>query len=159
MKGSILDTVTIPIYIFALAIGLVLLMFVTNIIQDIVLEDNDLNSTYINNSVSAVQMFDFNFPLIVVLGLFGGAIIMSLMIPTHPIFIPISLIILAISIFLCSLFSNIYMEMFTDTDLSSASDDFSYTGELMTNLPMWLTIFGGLAFFVGLYLKSSGGSL
>lgn len=101
--------------------------------------DANANVTEILDQTSGgINKLNPLFPLLLV-GLFAFGLIMALMGRSHPAFFFIGLIILAISIILAVVFSNVYGEITESPNFSSTADEFSIINLIMDNLP--LTIF------------------
>jgi len=101
--------------------------------------DANANVTRILEDTSGgISMLNPLFPLLLV-GLFGFGLVMALMGRSHPAFLFIGFIILAVAIILAVIFSNTYESITTSPNFSTAAGEFSVLTLVMDNLP--LTIF------------------
>jgi hypothetical protein len=79
------------------------------------------------------------FPLLLV-GLFGFVLVMALMAKSHPAFLFIGFIVLAVALILAVTYSNVYESIATTTNFSDTNDAFSVIGLIMGNLPIVIFI-------------------
>jgi len=97
---------------------------------------NQINSYY-------PGVIDNSFLLLAV-GLSIVALILAMMVRIHPIFFVFYILILVIVIFICGVFSNIYLEMANTPELIGLADQLTYTTHVMHALPFIVGIFGFL---------------
>jgi len=101
--------------------------------------DSSANVTAILEDTSGgIRMLNAMFPLLLV-GLFGFGLIMALMGKSHPIFLFVGIIILAVAIILAVVFSNTYESITDNANFENAASEFGVMTLVMNNLP--LTIF------------------
>ena len=101
--------------------------------------DANANVTKVLDQTSGgIAMLNPLFPFLLV-GLFAFGLITALMGRSHPAFLFIGLIILAISIILAVVFSNSYESITQNPSFSNAAGEFGVVNLMMSNLP--LTIF------------------
>lgn len=101
--------------------------------------DENANITKILGQTSeGVEKFNPLFPLLLV-GLFAFGLIVAYMGKSHPVFFFVGLIMLAVSIILAVIFSNVHESITTHDNFSSAAETFNIMDLVMSNLP--LTIF------------------
>jgi len=101
--------------------------------------DANANVTKVLEQTSGgIKMLNPLFPLLLV-GLFGFGLIMALMGKSHPIFLFIGIIILAVAIILAVVFSNVYESITENANFEDAAAEFGALTLVMNNLP--LTIF------------------
>lgn len=86
-----------------------------------------------------------------------GLIVTSFLTPTHPIFFPISIILLIGLVVASAIMSNAYGTISTTSPISSSTQYLSMTGYIMNNLPIIVTVLGVILMIV-LYSRS-GNSL
>jgi len=97
--------------------------------------DSGANVTKILNQTSGgINMLNPLFPLLLI-GLFGFGLGMALMGKSHPAFFFVGIIILAVSIILAVVFSNVYEGIATNTNFENSSDDFDVMSLIMSHLP------------------------
>ena len=101
--------------------------------------DANANVTKVLDQTSGgISMLNPLFPLLLV-GLFGFGLVMALMGRSHPAFLFIGLIILAVSIILAVVFSNSYEAITSHASFTNTAAEFGVINLIMSNLP--LTIF------------------
>ena len=107
--------------------------------------DANANVTKILQQTSGgIAMLNPLFPLLLV-GLFGFGLAMAIMGRSHPVFFFIGIIILAVSLILAVVFSNVYESITDNENFQSTSEEFNIINFVMSHLP--LTIF---ILFVGI---------
>ena len=82
--------------------------------------------------------------LLLAVGLSIVALILAMMVRIHPIFFVFYILILVIVIFICGVFSNIYLEMANSPELIDIADQLTFTTHVMYSLPFIVGIFGFL---------------
>ncbi len=98
--------------------------------------DASANVTKILQQTSGgISMLNPLFPLLLV-GLFGFGLVMALMGKSHPAFFFIGLIILAVSIILAVVFSNVYSSITESENFAEASEEFTIMSYIMNHLPL-----------------------
>lgn len=108
MRGSILDALAIPFYVFSIAITLVVVYYVVLNINDAFKPFTTYGAKLdkVNEATTIVANL---LPIIVIMLIIGSAIL-SYYTPAHPIFFPISIFLGALAIFI----SWIYNQVFED---------------------------------------------
>ena len=79
-------------------------------------------------------------------------LILAALIRVHPIFVPLFFIGLVITIFLTSIFANIYQEISSNEELSSITADLPFINNIMLILPVIVGLFGFFLMFILYYL-------
>ena len=92
---------------------------------------------------------------IIIIGSGVGAIILAFLIPSHPVFLPISLIVLGIFVLLSTVFSNFLWEFLNHAYIVSLADQFPLVVNIVKYLPYIIAVFGFLLVIV-MYSKSGG---
>jgi len=166
-KGSILDIFFIAFLVLVVGIVLVVSMTVLNKVSDatenstIKLGNGStiplLNQSMLDRGKEALQTFDNMMPFLLV-GLVLITVIFAFLIPTHPIFIIFSIIMIMIFLILIPQFSNIYGQIVTTDTLSDAGNQLTYTNEIMRNLPLIILIFSIILIIV-VFIASRRGEI
>lgn len=117
--------------------------------------DTNANVTEILEQTSGgINMLNPLFPLLLV-GLFGFGLVVALMGRSHPVFFFIGLIILAVSIILAVIFSNVYESITETENFSSSAEEFGVMGFIMGHLPLVIFILF-IVISVVLYMNKGG---
>jgi len=82
-----------------------------------------------------------------------GAIVLAFLIPSHPVFLPISLIALIIFVVLSTAFSNFLWEFLNATPIVSIANQYPIIASIVKYLPYIIAIFGFILIIV-MYSKS-----
>lgn len=82
------------------------------------------------------------------LGMGLAAIIMAFMIPTHPIFAPISFLVLAFYVIISSIFSNIFYHFNTNATFSAIFNTSPILVVIMQSLPILIAVIGFIIIIV-----------
>lgn len=152
-KGSIQDILFVGMVL--LVFGLVVLFgfrFMSAIddqlqskSSDIVTAEAKTASTTLTNHYTGI--IDNSF-LFLTLGLGIMVLIFAAMVRIHPIFIPVFFVGLIFIIFLSGLFSNIYQEAATTSELTGYASQLTFTTTILTWLPLIIGVFGILLMVV-----------
>lgn len=159
-KASIEDVVFVLAFIFALAIGFII---IKNVVPQITEElksssfsDNNatvqaINKTenIVNNSTDYLYLMIFAFLVI-------GIIISGFMISAHPVFIPIFIVLLGITITLGIMLSNAFSEISEVPSFNDTISDMPFTSAIMDNLPIIIFIVGIIVMVI-VFAKLYGG--
>lgn len=78
---------------------------------------------------------------------------MAFLVDTQPVFFIISIVLLVIVLFIGMLFSNVYEEVITDTNLASAASNFNYATWAFSNIHIIALIIGA-SIALSLYAKN-----
>lgn len=146
-KGSIQDLVYIFVSLVSIAILILIVFKVSNEMNIKFQASSDINArgksafNSINNMYSGVLDNSF---LILAFGLGIVALVFAMMVRVHPVFLVFFVIILAIIIFVCGVFSNLYQKMANDPELVSVAVQLTFIDNIMTYLPFIIGVFGFL---------------
>jgi len=115
----------------------------------------NINSTKILSKVdSSITKFNIYFPFLLI-GVFAFVMITALMGQSHPAFLFIGVIVLAVALILAAIYSNVYGEIANSTTFASTEADYSIMGHFLNNLPLIILILF-VAIGIILYAKSGG---
>ena len=152
MRGSIFDVLDIPIALLVFGVAFVLVAVIIGSLQGTVL-DTDSGGT-ITKGAAAMNAFDQMF--IFALGIFSvTAIIAAALINSHPIFLPINLIILIILCFFGFSVSNVWEAIIGVSPISIVAANYPYTTLFFSNLMAYMIIEGGIILLV-MHTKTQG---
>lgn len=102
--------------------------------------DENANVTEIlGDTSSGILMINSLFPLLLV-GLFAFGLVMAMMGKSHPVFFFIGLIMLAVSIILAVVFSNVYTSISETDNFIDTTHEFGVVNFVMNNLPLVIFI-------------------
>jgi len=149
MKGTVLDTVLLPILIFGMFVGVVFGLTIMNGINE-----TGMLSISIPN-FSTIMDYGIVF---IFFGSLIAAIISAFMIRTHPIFFVISVIMLIIISVTFPVLSNVFMGFATNSQITTYSNQLPLTLNVFANLPIFLVI-TGILIIIALYSKPGGGEV
>jgi len=153
-KGSLQDLVLIAGAIFALAVTLLVSYKLNTSIQD---EFN--NSTLINDTKAQDQVavslgvFDYGIVFIFV-SLFLVIGILAYRIPTHPVFLPVSIVFTMLIVLLGVIYADAFEQIAGTSAFQSAANSIPFASQFMTNLH-WLL--GVTSFIIIVAMYSSRG--
>jgi len=112
-------------------------------------------SNILSSGTVAVKNFNTGF-LIFTVGLTIAAVIGAFLIPSHPVFFFISVLLLGMVMLIAPQFSNAWNMFIHDTSVSSIGNDYPIIVNIMENLPK--IIFGmGSFIMLAMYAKSRSG--
>ncbi len=113
-----------------------------------------INSTEIlSKTGNSIRKFNVLFPFLLI-GVFGFVMVSALMTRSHPAFLFIGLIVLAVALILGAVFSNVYEELTTHDEFVSTDANFGIMGLFLGNLPLVILI---LFVGIGIILYTKGG--
>lgn len=144
-KGSLDDLIFIFVSLFAIAVIILIVYKVSDSINTELQASSNINDrgkaayNSINNMYPGVVD---NSIMLLAFGLGIMAIIFAMLIRVHPVFFVFFIIILAIIIFVCGAFSNVYQEMAANPELSVLADNLKFTTAILTFLPFIIGILG-----------------
>lgn len=155
MKGSILDlTVIIAIMVGAVILGLIyfklyngfsdifLTMFPTDTVQQHIWSaGNNAMATFMN-------MIPF-----LIIGSGIAVIVLAFLIPAHPIFVPLSIIVWIIYIVIAIIFSNFVWAFVNNADLIAIANQYPLVLMIVQNFPIIIAVFG-MVIIIVMYAKS-----
>lgn len=158
-KGSMEDMFVLIMIIFvgalSLGIGYQILTTLTN--TDVVsnftttVEGADWDQT-LDKMDSIFLNLDLLSVFFVVM-VFISILVLSFLVPSHPIFMILGFILFIFSIFLSVIFSNMYQTFAETSILTSSATSFPITNHILTNLPFYIVPMGILTMIV-LYGRS-----
>lgn len=152
MRGSVFDVIDIPIALLGFGIAFVLVAVIIGSLQGTVL-DTDSDGT-ITKGVAAMNAFDQMF--IFALGILSvTAIIAAALINSHPIFLPINLIVLVILCFFGFSISNVWEGIIGVSPISIIAANYPYTTLFFSNLMAYMVLEGGIILLV-MHTKTQG---
>ncbi len=156
-KASLQDLLIIMVLVVGFAVGTLIVYKVSNEINIQFQESTDITPqgktaySKINNMYPGV--IDNSFLLLLV-GLCIVALSLAIMVRVHPIFFVFFLLIFIIIIFLCGVFSNIYLEIANNPEMSDVAGNLKFITNIMGKLPLFIGIFGFLLAGVMYKLRS-----
>jgi len=103
---------------------------------------------------NSIGRFNILFPLLII-GVFGFVLVTALLGRSHPAFLFIGLIVLAVALILAAIYSNVYQEISESANFSSTESDFNIMSLFLDNLPIVILILF-VAIAIILYAKSGG---
>ena len=153
MKGNV-DLIVGMVLLFIFAITLIIGAYVNMKIMEV----ETLNTTATQSVTNAFGVFNYGTLIILAIGIFGGAIILATQIHTSKIYLPLSLLLMIISVMLASIISNFYADLTTNTELNQVTGDFGLVQQIMFQLP--LIFLGGWALLIiATYYKNASGDV
>lgn len=154
-KGTIFDLMTLVIALFVAAIAIIMSVKMYDAFVGMYEPKSEAATNIIAKGTIATRRFDAAF-LIYTVGLGLAVIIGGFVIYTHPIFLPISLMILGILLLVFPQISNAFESFINNSSVASIGDEFPIMIRIMRNLP---TIMTGIGFLVliAMYIKPRGG--
>jgi hypothetical protein len=81
-------------------------------------------------------------------GLGISAIILAFLIPSHPVFFPLSIILLSIFILVSTMFKDVIYAFLTTEPFLSIANNYPMLGIIVTNLPYFIAVFGFILIIV-----------
>ncbi|KKN27130.1 hypothetical protein LCGC14_0867800 [marine sediment metagenome] len=156
-KGSLQDLLVIMVLVVAFAVGTLIVYKVSDEINTKFQESTDITPqgktafSKINNMYPGV--IDNSF-LLLIIGLCIVALSLAMMVRVHPIFFVFFLIVFIIVIFLCGVFSNIYLEIANNEEMSDVAGNLKFITNIMGKLPLFIGILGFLLAGVMYKLRS-----
>jgi len=156
-KGSALDIIILTAIILALGIVIVVGTHIKdNILPEFQSALSDTTAQGVIGEVDAAfAVFDYVF-IGVVLGMGAAAIVTAYLIPTHPAFFFISILLLMVALLLAPTFSNVFRTLTDDVEFSAIVDSYAMMKLVFENLPIFILMFGMLV-MVATYAKITRG--
>lgn len=143
-KGASIDNIFAAILMFGMAIFFITMALFWNVMNDQVDDfwDRNPSTTQIQNNAQALsEQFDFIFITIWV-GIHLGILTTAFLLRSHPVIYVASLFIIAILAMIAAPVSNAYVDLNTETEISTAMDELVMTNFIMENLPKLEIIWG-----------------
>jgi hypothetical protein len=149
MKGSMMDIIIMGVTLLVLAISILVASLVMGNFQASTVDTLTTAGAQAALTQGAVAVNTFNYGFIVIaIGLGLGGLIFAWLVPTHPIFIIVSVIMLLIGVVVLPVLSNAFETVSTDATMSTATSNFPLMVVFMSNLPLIGTVFGVLMIIV-----------
>lgn len=144
-RGSILDILWIGIVLFILSLTTILVYKVYSEIDAKFQASDDLPT----ESKTASSQMLAHYPGIIDNSFLFITIIMAIiafalatLVRVHPIFFVFYIIVLAIVVFLCGVFSNVYQTIAGNSEFTALADNLTFTSHIMKFLPFIVSVFG-----------------
>jgi len=158
MKGSILDVLILGIALFILAVGIAVAAIVASSVKtaSAATLSSEAAQNALQQGINAVGTFNYGF-VIVAVGLGLSSVILAILVPSHPIFMVVSIICLMIYMVVLPALSNAFGLLQENPNFVSVSSDFLLMNAIMNNLPLFGLVFGVLI-IIAMYTRyqSSG---
>lgn len=147
MRGTIIDMVPLMIITFVLLVGLV----AGSLLYSEFRTEDFWDPTYTGDIDQVFSIFDYGAIFIVVaLGL--GVVVSAFFIRSHPIFLPISIIIFIVVVLISGVLTNAFMGYASDTSISSHANVFSNYLQFLGYVPYIVVGFGAIV-LIAIYAK------
>ena len=150
MRGTIVDTIPIMVITFVLLIGLV----VGSLLYTEFSQTDVWNETYSGDVETTLSVLDYG-TLFIVIILGMSTVISAFFIKTHPVFFPVSLILLLVVLMISGPLTNAFMGVAQDEKLVDTSNQFTVTLQTLGNLPYIILVLSAMI-LIGLYAKPGG---
>jgi len=147
MRGTIIDTIPLMIITFVILVGLV----TASILYTEFSKEDVWDTTYAGDMDQVFSVFDYGAIFIVIASALS-IVISAFFIRSHPIFLPISIIVFVIVTMTSGVLTNAFMGFAADSEVSAHANVFSNYLQFMGYLPYVIVVFGGLV-LVALYAK------
>lgn len=153
-KGSILDLGAIIVIVAILVITWFLSSLIFNKFWEKYNETNpSQEEQHIMNKGSSAFNIGINMIPFVMIGSGIGAIVLAFLIPSHPVFLPLSIIALVIFMALSVVFSNVLYDFLNSSMLVGIANQYSLVVSIVKFLPHIITVFGVVIIIV-MYSKA-----
>jgi len=155
-KGSVLDLAGIIFLTCGLIIGgFIAFMFYTAFKEKYSeMSISETEQKILEKGVTIYNVLLSSIPFIII-GSGIGAIVLAFLIPSHPIFLPISILALAIFVILSTVFSNFLWEFLNSQPIIAIANQFPLIASIVQYFPYIIAVFGTLLIIV-MYSKSGG---
>ena len=148
-KGSLFDVIILGVTMLVLAIGILIGSLVMTQIQTST--SSMLTSAgaqaALQAGTDAINTFNYGFVIIVIGGAIGS-LILAWMVPSHPIFMLVSVIMLLLSVVVLPILANTYETFASTSEMASAAASFPLMNLLMSNMPLIGVVFGVMMMIV-----------
>ena len=157
-KGFIGDLMTITFFMFIIAIFILVAYLVMSNVNDAFQATDDDQITPRGKTIMQTQTTNFtttwdSFFGFMLVAASIAAVISAFLIDVHPVFLPLSILVIAIFIGVGAIISNAYYEIESDDAFSVFAEDFTIMHYIMNHLPYYIAIQGFLI-SIALYAKS-----
>jgi hypothetical protein len=150
-KGSLQDIVGMMLIFTVMVIVSFLALYIQTETKNAIIATapyQSTNSTYIlNQGTASLGVFINSIPFITI-GILIAAIISAFFIPSHPVFVPLSIILLALYTVLAAVFSNIIWEFLNTPGIITLANSYPLVVSIVVKQPYIVTIFGALLIIV-----------
>jgi hypothetical protein len=155
------DSVYIGVFVFALALGLLIIGFVsvtlTSHLQNTTTFQNDTYASAALGGTSYVtDKLDY-LVLVVFIGMIIALIVTSWYIGASPVFIFVYFLVIVMGIVVGAILSNVWESVSTTAPLSMMLSSLPITGHIITYLPMYMAVVGFIGMVV-MFAKPYGSS-
>jgi len=154
MKGSILDLAGILFLVTGFVIGGFLSYKFYLAFKESYVPINQEEQTIMSKGETIYNILLNSIPFIVI-GSGVGAIVLAFLIPSHPVFLPISIILLAFFVILSVVFSNFLWEFLNAQQIIVMANKFPLVASIVQYLPYIIVVFG-IVLIIVMYSKSGG---
>jgi len=151
-KGTVQDLAPQMILLFQLGVSL---------LATYLIFDNLMRFSFFSNSLAmqeagtALSVLDYGM-VFSMIGLFTFSIYFASRIRTSKIFIPISITFLVFSVWLSTVFANIWSVLVKSSALGSVANSLPYASKILLNLPVLIFVSGSII-IIALYTRVGGG--
>jgi hypothetical protein len=152
MKGSIQDIPAQTVMLFRLG---------TTLLVTYLIYDNLMRFSFFSNALpmkkagAALQALDYGMVFLMI-GMFTTSFFLASKVRNSKLFIPLSFMFLIISVWISSIFSNIWSVMVKGSVLGSVANSLPFASRILLNLPL-LMFASGSIIIVALYTRVGGG--
>lgn len=144
-KGSLADIAFIGVVLLAFSMFVLIGFKISNEFNDKVQDMNEVPDAGKNAMANINSHFPGimdNSALLLVIGLAVAAMFLAGMVRIHPVFFVFFILLLAIIVFICGIFSNIYTQMAANGEMVALAQQLVFTNQIMTYLPMLVGVLG-----------------
>lgn len=153
------DVILLVVFLFALAIGAVVISYIMGIFTDEISQVEALNSTEANAAFQSVNDLNNRWDYLILFLFVGVAIalmVIGYFIDVDSIFMVLYIIALVIAVVLASALTYVWENFSSNsTFITTVSNSFPITNHIITNLALYMTIMGALS-MVATYAKVRG---
>ena len=154
-KGSVNDLFTVSVTVFVFAISLMMAKKMQTGLTN--------SSPFFGDSeaMAAVStslgIMDYGTVFLTV-GLFVVSIMLATRIPTNPVFLPVSLLSLALAVFVSGQLANVYLMIGNTTAFQAVANSLPFSTKVLSNFPLVIGV-GGFMIILALYAREGGGAV
>lgn len=118
-----------------------------------------INQTLLNTGSTVIGVFDANFGFAIIgIGIF--LFVTAFLVNSHPVFLPLNIIVYIILIFISGIFSNVFITFAESSAIIGTANNFPTVIFVWRNMPFILTILAGLNLIVMFAkLRTGGGEM
>ena len=144
--GAVMILIGISIFVSYFILG--------SVYSAAVLHPGTMNTTILSSGLDTIKTFDVTFAFILI----GAALalyVTAFMIESHPIFLPINIIIYILLVYVSAIYSNTFMAVATTPAFIDTANLFPTTIFMMKNLPLIMTLLAGVNIII-MFIKRKG---